>query len=110
MMGRQWSYEAPWDMFAMSNYSTITSLAESPRAEGLLYAGTDDGLLAVSEDGGGAWRQVEVGALPGVPATAFVNDVRADLHDADTVYVALDNHKQGDYAPYLVASRDRGRT
>jgi hypothetical protein len=97
-------------MVAMSSYDTITSLAESPKAEGLLYAGTDDGLLQVSEDGGRTWRRIEVGSLPGVPASAFVNDVKADLHDAGTVYVALDDHKSGVFRPLLLKSADRGRT
>jgi photosystem II stability/assembly factor-like uncharacterized protein len=110
LMERQWSWDSPWDMDAMSHYNTITSLGESPLEEGLLYAGTDDGLLQVSEDGGESWRRIEVGSLPGVPARAFVNDVKADLHDADTVYVALDNHKYGDFAPYLLRSTDRGVT
>ena len=51
-----------------------------------------------------------MGRLPGVPETAFVNDIRADLHDESTVYIALDNHKYGDYAPYLLKSENRGRT
>jgi photosystem II stability/assembly factor-like uncharacterized protein len=110
LMGRQWSWDSPWDMVAMSTFDTITSLAESPKAEGLLYAGTDDGLIQVSEDGGKSWRKVEVGSIPGVPATAFVNDVKADLFDADTVYAALDDHKSGDFRPYLLKSTDRGRT
>ena len=110
LMGRQWSWDSPWDMVAMSTFNTITSLAESPKAEGLLYAGTDDGLIQVSEDGGKSWRKVEVGSLPGVPASAFVNDLKADLHDADTVYAALDDHKSGDFRPYLLKSADRGRT
>jgi photosystem II stability/assembly factor-like uncharacterized protein len=110
LMGRQWSWDSPWDMVAMSSYDTITSLAESPKAEGLLYAGTDDGLLQVSEDGGRTWRRIEVGSLPGVPASAFVNDVKADLHDAGTVYVALDDHKSGVFRPLLLKSADRGRT
>ena len=61
-------------------------------------------------DSGKTWQSTEVGKLPGVPETAFVNDIRADLYDADTVYVALDNHKYGDYAPYLLKSTNRGRT
>ena len=109
-MGRTWSWDAPWDMYAMSDYNTITSLAESPLREGLLYAGTDDGLIQVSDNGGKRWRRIEVGSLPGVPDTAFVNDIRADLHDVNTVYVALDNHKYGDFAPYLLVSRNRGRS
>ena len=108
MMGRVQSYDAVWDLSAMSNFGTITSLAESPRVEGLLYAGTDDGLIQVSEDAGASWRKVE--GLPGVPADAFVNDIKADLHDADTVYVALDHHKTGDYRPFLLKSTDRGRS
>ncbi len=92
-------------------YDTITSLAESPKAEGLLYAGTDDGappgLRGRRARAGGRSRSA---SLPGVPASAFVNDVKADLHDADTVYVALDDHKSGDFRPYLLKSTDRGRT
>jgi photosystem II stability/assembly factor-like uncharacterized protein len=110
LMGRQWSWDSPWDMTAMSTYNTITSLAESPKVDGLLYAGTDDGIIQVSEDGGASWRKVEVGSLPGVPANAFVNDLKADLQDADTVYAALDDHKSGDFRPFLLKSTDRGRT
>ncbi len=110
IMGETQSWDAAWDVSAMSNYNTITSLAESPLQEGLIYAGTDDGIIQVTENGGEAWRKIEVGTLPGVPKTAFVNDIKADLHDANTVYVALDNHKYGDYQPYLLKSTDRGRT
>ncbi len=109
-MGKTWSWDAPWDMYAMSDYNTITSLAQSPLNEDLLYAGTDDGLIQVSENGGESWRRIEAGVLPGVPKTAFVNDIRADLFDADTVYVALDNHKYGDFSPYLLVSRNRGKS
>lgn len=110
LMDQTWGWDAPWDMYAMSDYNTITSLAESPLEEGLLYAGTDDGLIHVSQNGGKEWRKIEVSNLPGVPKTAFVNDIRADLHDADTVYVALDNHKYGDFSPYLLVSRNRGKS
>lgn len=110
LMGRQWGWNASWDMYAMSNYNTITSLAESPVREGLLYAGTDDGLIQVSEDGGENWRRIDVGRLPGVPDMAFVNDIKADKFDADTVYVALDAHKFGDFSPYLLKSTNRGRS
>jgi photosystem II stability/assembly factor-like uncharacterized protein len=108
MMDRVWSDSAIWDMYAMSNFGNVTSLGESPLDENLLYAGTDDGLIQVSEDGGASWRATD--GLPGVPNRAFVNDVKADLHDADTVYVALDDHKTGDFSPYLMKSSDRGRT
>ncbi len=110
IMGQTWSWDSPWDVSAMSNYNTITSLAESPLQEGLIYAGNDDGLINVTEDGGQSWRKIEVGKLPGVPATAFVNDIKADLYDANTVYVALDNHKFGDLNPYLLKSTDKGKS
>ena len=110
LMGQTWSWDASWDMSAMSDYNTVTSLAESPFDENLLYAGTDDGLLQVTADGGKSWKRIEVGDLPGVPDTAFVNDIRADLHEPNTVYIALDNHKYGDFTPYLLVSRNRGRS
>ena len=108
MMGRVWSYDSAWDLMAMSQYGTITSLSESPLVEGLLYAGTDDGLIQVSENGGGSWSAID--ELPGVPDNFFVNDIKADLHDADTVYVVVDDHKSGDFAPYILKSTNRGRS
>ena len=110
IMGQTQSWDAPWDVLAMSNYNTITSLAESPVKEGVIYAGTDDGLIQVTENGGQDWRSIKVASLPGVPKTAFVNDIKADLFDANTVYVALDNHKYGDYKPYLLKSNNRGKS
>ena len=104
------SWDSPWDFNAMSNYNTITSLAESPVKEGVIYAGTDDGIVQVTEDGGANWRKIEVGEMPGVPETAFVNDIKADLYDENTVYMALDNHKFGDFKPYLLKSTDKGKS
>lgn len=106
MMGRVWSFDALWDFPAMSKYGTITSLGESPLLEDLIYAGTDDGLIQVSEDGGASWRAVE--SLPGVPPRFFVNDIKADLHDPNTVYAVVDRHKMGDFAPYVLKSTNRG--
>ena len=108
MMDRVWSIDATWDVSAMSKYGTVTSLAESPQAEGLVYAGTDDGLIQISEDGGGSWFKVD--RLPGVKPGFFVNDLKADRFDADTVYAAVDQHKTGDFTPYLFRSTDRGRS
>ena len=109
IMGRQQSWDNAWDVGAMSNYNTITSLSESPIQEGLLYAGTDDGFIQVSENGGDSWRAIPVTNL-GLPARSFVNDIKVDLYDVNTVYVALDNHKEGDFNPYLYKSTDKGLT
>jgi photosystem II stability/assembly factor-like uncharacterized protein len=108
IMDRQQSWDNPWDIYAMSNYSTITSLGESPVQEGILYAGTDDGLILVTQDGGETWKSIDVGSVKGVPKTAFVNDIRADLFDAQTVYAVLDNHKYGDFKPYIIKSTNAG--
>ena len=110
IMDQTWSWDATWDVDAMSQYNSITSLAESPLKEGLIYAGTDDGLIQVTEDGGENWKKIEVGSLPDVPETAFVNDIKADLFDESTVYIALDNHKYGDFTPYLFKSTNKGKS
>ena len=108
--GKKQSWDNAWDVYAMSNYNTITSLAESPLKDGLIYAGTDDGLIQVTEDGGANWRKITLNAIKGLPETPFVNDVRADLHDENVVYAALDNHKYGDYKPYIIKSTDKGKS
>lgn len=108
MMGRVWSYDSAWDLMAMSQYGTITSLSESPVVEGLLYAGTDDGRIHVSENGGDNWKAID--RLPDVPDGFFVNDIKADLHDADTVYVVVDDHKSGDFSAYILKSTNRGKS
>lgn len=110
VMEKTQSWDAAWDFNAMSVFNTITSLAESPKQEGLIYAGTDDGTIQVTEDGGENWRKVDFNKLSGLPKTAFVNDIKADLYDANTVYVALDNHKYGDFSPYLYKSTDKGKS
>jgi photosystem II stability/assembly factor-like uncharacterized protein len=110
IMGKQRSWENAWDVNAMSDYNTITSLAESPKQEGLIYAGTDDGLFQVTSNGGESWREVVLGDIDGIPETAFVNDIKASLFDKNTVYLVLDNHKYGDMSPYILKSTDRGES
>ncbi len=108
VMGRVWPIDAVAKNASTSFYGNATALAESPAVEGLLYVGTDDGVIDVSEDSGGTWRKVET--FPGVPARSWVSRVEASRHDAGTVYAAFDNHLNGDFKPYLLRSSDRGRT
>ena len=110
IMDKTQSWDSPWDVDAMSNYNTITSLAESPLKEGFIYAATDDGIIQITENGGESWKKIEVGSLPDVPATAFVNDIKADLFDENSAYVVLDNHKFGDFEPYLLKSTNGGKS
>jgi photosystem II stability/assembly factor-like uncharacterized protein len=108
LMGRTWSYDAPWDLLAMSQFNTIVNLSQSPLDANLIYVGTDDGLIQVTEDGGQTWRRID--KLPGVPDRFFVNDIKADLHNPDTVYVVVDDHKSGDFSPYILKSTNRGKS
>ncbi len=110
IMGRQWSWDSGWDLYAMSVYNTISALAESPVDEAVIFAGTDDGLIQITTDGGENWTETESGDLPGVPDIAYINDFEPSRFDADTVYMALDNHKYGDFTPYLLRSDNRGRS
>ena len=107
-MGRVWSVDDLYDNGAMSKYATITAITESPVEEGVLYTGSDDGMVHATENGGQDWRQA--GALTGVPERSFINDIEASQHDANGVFVAADAHKFGDFKPYLFYSSDRGNT
>jgi photosystem II stability/assembly factor-like uncharacterized protein len=93
---------------ATTALSNIVSIDESPLLAGLIYAGTDDGLLQVSEDGGKTWRKTE--DFPGVPKFTYVSDVMASPRDVNVVFVTLNNWQRGDYKPYVARSTDRGRT
>jgi len=108
IMGKTWSVDSLWDHGAMSQFSTITSVSESPVRKDLIYVGTDDGLIQVTEDGGKTWQKID--KVPGIPDYFFVNRIKASKHDVDTVYAAVDCHKTGDYRPFLLMSVDRGRT
>lgn len=91
-----------------SLFGNIVSLTESPLKEGLLYVGTDDGLIRVSEDGGQNWRKIE--KVPGVPEMTYVSCLLASRHQADMVYASFDGRKNSDPASYLLKSSDRGKT
>jgi len=108
IMGKVWGPDAISRNQATTALSNIVSLDESPLLEGLIYAGTDDGLLQITDDGGKTWRKVE--QFPGAPQWTYVSDVLASPRDVDTVFVTLNNWQRGDYKPYLVKSTDRGKT
>lgn len=110
IMGRKQSYDNPWDVYAMSTFNTITSIAESPHDENVLYVGTDDGLIHRTQDMGKTWNRIELGEIDGIPSSAYVNDLKVDLTDPNTIYAALDNHKEGDLKPYLIKSTNQGKS
>ncbi len=100
VMGRVWPMDAVAKNGSTSQYGTIVALDESPVQEDLIYIGTDDGLIQVTEDGGDAWRKIE--KFPGVPERTYVNEVLASRHDRNVVYAAFNNHKNGDFKPYVL--------
>ena len=90
-------------------YPTITEIAESPLRRGLLYVGTDDGNLQVSQDAGGHWANLTK-RFPGLPEQMWVSGIAASRHSAGTVYVSFDGHRSNDFANYLYRSTDFGNT
>ena len=108
VMGRIWGIDAIRKNLSTSPYGTIVAFSESPLNENLLYVGTDDGLIQVTEDGGENWRAI--GQFPGVPDRTYVNAVYASNHDENVVYAAFNHHKYGDFKPYLYRSDDKGRS
>ena len=108
--GSKQKWDNAWDLYAMSNYSTITSISESPKNSELIYIGTDDGIIQVTEDGGKNWRKTDFSKIIDLPNTSFVNDIKADLYDENIVYAVFDNHKYGDFKPYVFKSINKGKT
>jgi photosystem II stability/assembly factor-like uncharacterized protein len=108
VMGKVWNADAVAKSVSTSLYGNIVALTESPKKEGLLYAGTDDGLIQVTENAGGNWRKID--KFSGVPDRTYVSRLLASQHDLNTVYASFDNHKNADFAPYLLKSADAGKT
>lgn len=108
IMGRVWVADAVAKHWNTSFYGNCVSLSESPLLEGLIYVGTDDGLIQITEDGGRTWRKVE--QIEGIPDLTYVSSLLASQHEPHTVYATFDNHKKGDFKPYVLKSTDRGRT
>src|SRR5260370_397344 len=88
-------------------YGTIFAFAESPLQRGLFWAGSDDGFVHVSRDGGESWQNV---TPPELPEWALISIIEPSPHDAATAYVAANCYKQDDFQPYLYKTQDYGKT
>ncbi len=97
------------DNSAAEMYETIFTISESPKDAKAIWAGTDDGRLQLTRDGGEHWQDV-IGNVPGLPKGAWVNWVEASRFDAGTAYAAFDLHTFGDVRPYVYRTRDFGKT
>ena len=87
-------------------FSTLTTIHESPLKFGLIYVGTDDGLIHVTKDGGYQWEQI----TNGLPKDLWVTRVWASAHDEGTVYAALNGYRFDDFGAYVYRSKDYGKT
>ena len=108
VMDRVWSIDTIAKNDSTSIYGAAIALSESTLVEGLIYVGTDDGVMNVTEDGGQTWRRTE--SFRGVPDMSLIEDTVASLHDADVAYATIDNHKRGDHKPYVLKTENRGRS
>ena len=90
-------------------YPGLVSIAMSPLTRGLMYVGTDDGRLRMSNDDGKSWIDLQ-DRLPGLPKSSWFGGIEASRHNASTVYVAVDNHRSNDLNNYIYKSVDGGKT
>ena len=108
VMGRVWSVDAIAKNVSTSTYGALIAVDESPLLEGLIYAGTDDGLIHVTSDAGGSWSTLD--SFRDVPDMSLVEDIISSFHDVDVAYAIIDNHKRGDYKPYVLKTENRGKS
>ena len=95
------------DITSVEYYDTVFTVAESPRQRGLLWAGTDDGLIHLTRDDGASWQDV---TPKDMPAWSMVSLIEASAHDAATAYAAIDRHKLDDLKPLIYRTHDSGKT
>ncbi len=107
VMDKYWPADAVAKNKSTSLWGTIVSLTESKVQKDLLYTGSDDGVISVSEDGGGNWKMIKT--FPGVPEYTYVSDILADKFNADIVYATFNNHQRDDFKPYVLKSTDKGK-
>ncbi len=91
------------------NHFTIVSLAESPIKKGQLWAGSDDGLLHVSEDGGKTWKELSK-KIFGKENKIWISRIEPSNHDPNRCYITLDNHRYDDMKPYVFMTEDLGKS
>ena len=108
VMGKVWSIDAVAKNQSTSIYGNITALSESPINSKILFVGTDDGLIHATSDGGSNWMRID--NIPGVPKQTLVQNIYASKHDENTAFVVFNNHRNGDFKPYIFKTIDKGKT
>ncbi len=108
VMGKYWPADAVAKDVSTSQWGTAVALAESPIKQGLVYVGTDDGVIQVSDNDGESWTKIT--SFPDVPDYTYVSDILPSLYDENVVYASFNNMKSDDFKPYLLKSSDKGKT
>ena len=108
LMGKKWGRDAVARHAGTAEFGNISTMDESPLRKGLLYVGTDDGLIQISRDGGATWTKV--GKFPGVPEMTYVSRLVASARNEGTVYATFDGHRSNDFKAYVLRSTDYGKT
>jgi len=106
VMGRYWGVDAVVKDVSTSLFGTAVSIAESSVQEGLLFVGTDDGVVQVTEDNGATWNKID--KFPGIPEYTYISDIMTSEFDENIVYISFDNMKRDDFKPYILKSTDKG--
>ncbi len=108
VMDRIWSVDAIAKNGSTDIYGNVTAIAESAFDQNVLWAGTDDGLIHVTTDGGANFTKID--NITGVPERSYVNQIITSLHEKNTAYVTFNHHRYGDFKPYVFKSTDLGKT
>lgn len=106
LMGKVWSADAIAKNGSTDIYGQVTSISESPLDENMIWAGTDDGLVHLTTDGGQSWKRFD--GLPGIPERSYVNQIIASRHDRLRAYAIFNHHRYGDFKPYVLRTSDGG--
>ncbi len=108
VMGKVWNVDAVAKNASTSLYGNIVSFAESQKKKGMIFVGTDDGLLQITEDDGKNWTKYE--KIAGLPELIYISDIFPSQFNENIIYISFDHHKTGDFKPYIFKSTDKGKT
>ncbi len=108
VMDRYWSVDGVAKNVSTSLYGLGVSLCESTVKEDLVYVGTDDGVIQITENAGKTWTKVT--KFDGVPEYTYCSDILASKFDENVVFACFNNHKKDDFLPYVLMSKDKGKT
>lgn len=108
LMGRVWGMDAVGKNDGTAPYGTVSALSESPFDENTIVVGTDDGLIQLTTDGGKNWTRYD--RFPGIPDMTYVYHLQFSQHDRNVIYATFNNHKRGDFKPYILRTNDLGKT